>query len=157
MSKVIIYDLEENIDEDDDDDISLGDHDLHPEPNWSHWPHHVDDDEIESFIQDELLRSEEHLSEHTLDAANNEKIEELLNNESSSIQQDSNESLIINESDKNGTSIYPTDDETFPVQEDIPDDESSTVKEDHVRKEDDNGSNTTEWYRRLHEWKIWKT
>ena len=26
-------DGEENIDEDDDDDISLGDHDLHPEPN----------------------------------------------------------------------------------------------------------------------------
>jgi len=50
----------------------------------------------------------------------------------------------MNESDKNGTSIYPTEDETFPEQEDIPDDESSTVKEDHVRKEDDNESNATE-------------
>mmetsp|Transcript_1057 Transcript_1057/g.1405 ORF Transcript_1057/g.1405 Transcript_1057/m.1405 type:complete len:82 (+) Transcript_1057:740-985(+) len=50
----------------------------------------------------------------------------------------------MNESDKNGTSIYPTKDETFPTQEDIPDDESNTVKEEHIRKEDDNESLTSD-------------
>uniref|UniRef100_A0A7S0PHA8 Uncharacterized protein n=1 Tax=Leptocylindrus aporus TaxID=1398097 RepID=A0A7S0PHA8_9STRA len=85
---------EVNVDEDNDDDISLGDHDFIPNPvdpidlimSDDFVP--VDDDEIELLMQDEMSISEEHLSEHTLDAANNEKIEELFNDESSSIQQD---------------------------------------------------------------------
>ena len=40
--------------------------------------------------------------------------------------------------------LYPTEDETFPAQEDISDDESNTVKEDHIRREDDNESNAAE-------------
>jgi len=141
---------EENVDEDNDDDVSLGDHDFIPNPvdpidlimSDDFVP--VDNDEIESLMQNEMSRSEEHLSEHTLDVANDEKIEELSNDESSSIKQDSNESSIMNKSDKNGTSIYPIEDEIFPTQEDIPDDESNIVKEDHIRKEDDNESKAAE-------------
>ncbi len=50
----------------------------------------------------------------------------------------------MNESDNNGTSIYSTKDETIPTQEDIPEYESNTVKEEHIRKEDGNESNTAE-------------
>ena len=132
---------EENVDEDNDDDISLGDHDFIPNPvdpidlimSDDFVP--VDDDEIESLMQDstgtkssDMIRSEEHLSD----------------DESFSVQQDLNESLMMNESDKDGTSIGPTEDEIFPTQEDIPDDKSNAVKEEHIRKEDDSESNVTE-------------
>jgi len=97
-------DGEENMDKDNDDDISLGDHAFVPNPvdpidlimSDDFVP--VDDDEIESLMQDEMPSSEEQLSEDSLDAAESEKIEELLNDESSSIQQDINESLEVNES-----------------------------------------------------------
>ena len=84
------------------------------------------------------------MSEHTPDTVNNGEIEELFNDESFSVQQDLNESSIMNESDKDGSSIGPTKDEIFPTQEDIPDDESNVLKEEHIRKEDDNESNVTE-------------
>ena len=64
----------------------------------------------------------------------------------------------MNESDKDGTSICPTKDGIFPTQEDIPDDESNVLKEEHIRKKDDNESNVTEgdavW---KNEWEIWET
>jgi len=47
----------------------------------------VDDDEIESLMVEEMSRSEEQLSEDSLDAAEGEKIEELINDESFSLQQ----------------------------------------------------------------------
>ena len=146
------------MDEDNDDDFSLGDHDFIPNQvdpidlimSDDFVP--VDDDKIESLMEEEMSRSEQQLSEDSLDAAEGEKTEELSNDESFSLQQDIDESLEMTESEENETSsiqqdnIHPTENKTLFVQESIPNNESDTTEEDEIVQESipNNESNTTE-------------